>query len=105
MNDRIKTAEKLPEKEALVEVKSNYFPDGANYVALADTEQFGLDIDYNSELFCIGSDPFGIEVLETKFSLLPEWWFPVVFKMEESLEKEVNEKIKAAKKLSKEKEN
>lgn len=61
--------------------------------ALADTKWFGLGVDfvgYNPELFCIGKDPFGIEVLGTKFDFLPEWWFPIGCEIEE---------VKATKKL------
>lgn len=34
----IKTSERLPKKNLLVEVKSDYFPDGKNYACLVDTE-------------------------------------------------------------------
>ena len=55
--------------------------------ALADAKRFGLGVDsvgYNPKLFCIGKDPFGVEVLGTKFDFLPEWWFPIGYKMKES---------------------
>ena len=37
-----KTAEKIPNKNLLVEIKSDYFPNGENYAVLVDTE-YGMN--------------------------------------------------------------
>lgn len=66
MNDWIKTVERLPEKETLVEVKSDYFPDGANYAILADTEQ-GI------EWFYFGTDPVNNKITRMGLEVISEW--------------------------------
>ena len=51
MSEWIKTSEKLPDKNLLVEVKSDYFlPDEKNYAALVDTEHDMNWLYFGSEL-------------------------------------------------------
>lgn len=87
---------KLSEKNTLIEVATlantnnleQTLTDMSQVLdALADAKRFGLGIDfvgYNPELFCIGKDSFGVEMLGTKFDFLPEWWFPIGYEMKES---------------------
>lgn len=66
MNDWIKTTEKLPEKETLVEVKSDYFSDGANYAVLANTE-------HGTKWFYFGTDPVNNKIIRMGLEAISEW--------------------------------
>ena len=68
-----KTAEKMPNKNLLVEIRSDYFPNGKNYAALVDTEH-GMNWLY------FGSDTNN-EPKIIPFEYVSEWQWIEVEKM------------------------
>lgn len=74
-----KTAEKIPNKNLLVEIKSDYFPNGKNYAALVDTE-YGMNWLY------FGSDSNN-EAKIIPFDYISEWRWIEPTEMSKEFEK------------------